>query len=108
MPDLTKDATSLTLPPQSMVPVTVDAVDFEALNPKERILLASFQYAKVPATIAELASLCDYETHGARSASMANSWTRNSLRRLLREGYIERVARGTYQLTGAALWNLTK
>jgi len=70
----------------------------DALNTKERKVLAAFMAKKgrpTPLTIAEMAK----GAFTTLKASMANSWTRNSLRRLVRGGMLSKEERGKYLIT---------
>lgn len=74
---------------------TVD-LNKKKINPKEQKILAALNHGKGPQKIAELAA----EAFGNKpSQAKANSWVRNSLRRLVRGGLVEQAARGTYKLT---------
>ena len=77
------------------------ALELEAadLNKNETKLLCSFGAYKggEEISIAELAK----ETFATKPKAQANSWTRNSLRRLVRGGLVEKTERGTYKLTKA-------
>jgi len=67
------------------------------LNSKESKVLAAFcsQGRPAPKTISDLAATCFPKQSDAR----ANSWTRNSLRRLVKCAMLEGVDRGTYEVT---------
>jgi len=77
------------------------ALELEAsdLNKSETKLLCSFGDYKggEEISIAELAK----ETFPTKSKAQANSWVRNSLRRLVRGSLVEKTDRGTYKLTKA-------
>lgn len=67
---------------------------------RERIVLDAFAGAAPrPLDLAEAAALA-WPKKGRRSATKGNSWVRNSLRKLLRLGLVEKVGRGSYRGTG--------
>lgn len=70
------------------------------LNVKEGRVLSQFVKPgrPTPKTIAELAKACWPGGRGM-TAVRANSWVRNSLRRLVVAALVEQVERGTYQIT---------
>jgi hypothetical protein len=82
----------------STVEPALEPFPYEKLNMKEKTLVSALQRLQGPATISEITEMCKFEMQGAEDQKMCNSWTRNSLRRLLREGFIEKVNRGTYKL----------
>jgi hypothetical protein len=55
-------------------------------------------------TIAEIAGTC----FRSRGKKQANSWTRNSLRRLVQGGLVEKVERGKYRVTDAGRKKLAR
>lgn len=66
------------------------------LSPKERRILRAFKWARNgKRTLTELAERCWSSLNPVK----ANSWTRNSIRRLVAGSYIEKVGKGTYRLT---------
>lgn len=67
------------------------------LNAKERVVAAILASDMNPAPLNALALLCFPNEPSRR----ANSWVRNSLRKLVRSQWVERVARGTYRVTDA-------
>lgn len=69
----------------------------EKLNSKETKVVASLQDDANPVAINGLAAAC----FSNQSAKTANSWVRNSLRRLVRGKWVEKVGKGTYRLTEA-------
>jgi len=78
---------------QSAPPVGVDE---EELNSKERRILQIFRDMSGARTLGELAEGSGFAKRVG--AFRAKSWTRNSLRRLVREGFLKRLAAGTYEL----------
>jgi hypothetical protein len=66
----------------------------KALNAKEAKVLAALCNGKSSQKIAELAAIFK-----GKAKSQANSWVRNSLRRLVRGSFVEQVERGTYKAT---------
>ena len=67
------------------------------LNQKEIRLFKQFRASKTAKTIADLAAICWGK--GPVGAVRANSWVRNSLRRLVSQGLIVQVGKGTYEIT---------
>lgn len=67
----------------------------ERLNSKEEKIVTYLSGEANPVTIIALASIC----FGDQLTSKANSWVRNSLRRLVRAKWVEKVGQGTYRLT---------
>lgn len=89
-----KRSTSPKNPPvsgQSGKPLDLEAQD---LNSKEGCVVAALAGDVNPAPINALAAIC-FPNEGAK----ANSWVRNSLRRLVRARWVEKVGTGTYRLT---------
>ena len=70
---------------------------FDALNTNERKVMACFSLkgSRAPTTIVELAK----EAFSPASKKKQNSWTRNSLRRLVRSALVEKLERGSYRIT---------
>jgi repressor of nif and glnA expression len=70
------------------------------LNAKEQKVLAVFlrRGRPAPKTIAEIAGECWSRGRGMTTAR-AQSWVRNSLRRLVSASLLERCATGTYEIT---------
>jgi len=76
-------------------------VPFEKLNDKEREVL-SFLNGKGkgprnPLKISDIAGSCWKSKR--LSKAQGNSWTRNSLRRLICGGWVEKLERGVYRVT---------
>lgn len=74
---------------------------WEKMNDKEQALI-KFLYgsgtgARPIATISTLASECFFGK--ADTVAQANSWTRNSLRRLVRGEWVEKFVRGSFRIT---------
>lgn len=71
-------------------------VDFgkKSLNQKETKVLSALNHGSGPRKISEIADI--WKSQGL---AKANSWVRNSLRRLVRGGLVEQTERGTYRLT---------
>ena len=71
-------------------------VDFgkKSLNQKETKVLSALNHGSGPRKISEIA-----EIWKSQGLDKANSWVRNSLRRLVRGGLVEQTERGTYRLT---------
>lgn len=71
----------------------------DLLNPKELKVLNALNGAgsgvRPVTTIAELAAAC-FKSQGKQKS---NSWTRNSLRRLVQAGFVEKVRRGKYRVS---------
>lgn len=67
----------------------------EGLNDKEILVLKGLNADINPLAINALASSCFAE----QPSSKANSWVRNSLRRLVRGSWVTKVGKGTYRLT---------
>jgi len=65
------------------------------LNDKEEKVVAVLLEDANPVPINALATNCFSD----KSAGQANSWVRNSLRRLVRAKWAEKVGKGTYRLT---------
>ncbi len=74
---------------------SASAPSFAGLNANEARLLSAFQQLG-SATLSQLASI--YTNAG--SAAQANSWVRNSLRKLVANGIVHQIGRGTYELKG--------
>ena len=70
-----------------------------ALNTKELKVLATLNASgagvRPVLTIADLAGMC-FKSQGKKKS---NSWTRNSLRRLVQSGLVEKVERGKYRVS---------
>jgi hypothetical protein len=64
------------------------------LNPKEEKVLGALSNGAGQLTLTELGALFK-----GKKKSQANSWARNSLRRLVRGGLVKKVGRGTYEAT---------
>lgn len=69
----------------------------EKLNDKERKVLDCFPLKgdRRTMTIVEMAK----EAFPSKKAAQANSWTRNSLRRLTRGGWLDKLERGQYRIS---------
>jgi hypothetical protein len=67
------------------------------LNDNERKVVAVFKGKgeRKPKTIADLAKEC----FPSKKFAKANSWVRNSLRRLVRADWLEKMERGSYRIT---------
>ena len=73
-----------------------------ALNDKEdRVMKVLVEQAR-PMGLGDLA----HECFGGEDEERANSWVRNSLRRLLREGWVARATRGAYRATESGIEHL--
>lgn len=70
------------------------SLEKKSLNGKEEKLVASLAADANPVPINALAAQCFPE-----EGSKGNSWVRNSLRRLVRGNWVEKVGAGTYRLT---------
>lgn len=66
------------------------------VNPNERQVLGKLNHGSGPQKITEIAKV--FKNAGE---AKANSWVRNSLRRLVRGGLVQQVGRGEYKLTAA-------
>lgn len=64
------------------------------LNDKEKAVLTYLKENVMPATISEISAECFFGV--AASEKQANSWVRNSLRRLVRADLVEKISRGVY------------
>jgi hypothetical protein len=73
-------------------------LDVEDLNRKERKVVEFLADATKAKTLAEMASACFPHEPKARR----NSWVRNSLRRLVCAGLVDRVTAGCYRATAIA------
>jgi hypothetical protein len=75
-------------------------VPFEKLNDKEstvvKFLNGKGKGARNPLKIADIAKRCFGKK--AKDEAQANSWTRNSLRRLVTGGWVEKMERGLYRI----------
>lgn len=69
-------------------------MDLASFNPKERKVLDALQAYRT-LSLPQLADIC----FPSKSKAKGNSWTRNSLRRVVCAGYVRKVAPGTYALT---------
>ena len=80
----------------------------DQLNEKEELVLATLNGAgsgvRPIITIAELAEQC----FKAQGAKQGNSWARNSLRRLVLEGLVEKMDRGKYRIAEPTRRSLAK
>lgn len=65
-------------------------------NWKEDRVITALKRSEEPLTIRQLAWKC---FPGVRPVTKADSWVRNALRILVRDGYASRKARGTYDAT---------
>jgi hypothetical protein len=65
------------------------------LNSKEEKVVAVLSADANPVPLNGLAALA----FGSEKVGTANSWVRNSLRRLVRAGWVTKVGKGTYRLT---------
>lgn len=75
-------------------PRTIGALTLSSFNPHERLVLQALWAQKEPLTIRVLSEICFADKQEART-----SYVRNALRRLVRDGAIEQVGRGTYRLS---------
>lgn len=85
----------------------IDALPWEKLNKKERLLLGCFNLdgSRETHTIESLAA--EAFKGKAKNKAQANSWVRNALRRLMRSGrWLEKLEAGVYRLTPEARKNL--
>lgn len=71
------------------------SVKIEAVNAKEGKVLSALNHGSGQQKISEIAK----GAFKGKVKSQANSWVRNSLRRLVRGGLVKQVSRGTYALT---------
>jgi len=71
------------------------SVKIEAVNTKEGKVLGALNHGSGQQKISEIAK----GAFKGKVKSQANSWVRNSLRRLVRGGLVKQVSRGTYALT---------
>jgi len=85
-------------PKEKKAPAAVKPVDLSKrkLNAKELKLFTALNAGSGPKNLADLATAA---FAGKPSIAKANSWTRNSLRRLVRAELVEQLARGVYGLT---------
>lgn len=81
----------------------IEELPWNALNKKEKLLIGCFNLEgeREIRTIEQLAD--EAFKSAAKSVKKANSWARNSLRRLMRSGkWLEKVEPGKYRLTPGA------
>lgn len=71
----------------------IDLLPFEKMNANEKLVYHALSRNK-ELTLEELAKKC----FGSKPAKKANSWARNSLRRLVRSGMVKKADRGTYRV----------
>jgi len=80
----------------------------EGLNTKEAKIFSALNGSgsgvRTIMTITELAAEC----FKSRGKKQANSWTRNSLRRLVQSGLVEKVERGKYRVSDAGRKKLAR
>ena len=80
----------------------------EGLNTKEAKIFSALNGSgsgvRTIMTITELATEC----FKSRGKKQANSWTRNSLRRLVQSGLVEKVERGKYRVSDAGRKKLAR
>lgn len=90
---------------QSAPPIELSS---DALNAKEAKVLAALNGSgsgvRPVMTITDLAAEC----FKSQSKKRANSWVRNSLRRLVQSGLIEKVERGKYRVSEAGRKGLAR
>jgi hypothetical protein len=74
---------------------------WDKMNPKEqsivRFLFGTGTGTRPIVTISTIASECFFGE--ADTEALANSWTRNSLRRLVRGEWVEKFVRGSFRIT---------
>lgn len=75
----------------------IESLPFDALNKKEKKVVGCFvaRTAREVLTIEDLADVA----FPSQPAKRANSWVRNSLRRLIRARWLEKVTPGEYRLS---------
>jgi hypothetical protein len=75
----------------------IESLSFDALNKKEKKVVGCFvaRTAREVLTIEDLADVA----FPSQPAKRANSWVRNSLRRLIRARWLEKVTPGEYRLS---------
>lgn len=75
-------------------------LEWNKLNAKERKIVEFLDGdgagTRTIVTIPELSAECFFGE--AETQAQANSWTRNSLRRLVRAGWVEKFIRGSYRI----------
>jgi hypothetical protein len=90
---------------QSAAPIELSVA---GLNAKESKVLGALNGSgaglRAVLTITELATAC----FKSQSKKKSNSWTRNSLRRLVQAGLVEKVERGKYRVSAAGRKKLAK
>lgn len=90
---------------QSAPPIELSV---DGLNAKEGKVFAALNGpgsgVRVIMTITEIAEAC-FKSRGRRQS---NSWTRNSLRRLVQAGLVEKVERGKYRVSDAGRKKLAR
>jgi hypothetical protein len=69
-------------------------VKITKVNAKEAKVLSQLNHGSDPLKISDIA-----KCFKGKTKAQANSWVRNSLRRLVRGGLVKQVSRGTYTLT---------
>lgn len=90
---------------QSATPIELSV---EGLNSKEAKVVEALNGAgtgmRPVLTIVEIAEMC-FKSQGKKKS---NSWARNSLRRLVVSGIVEKVERGTYRISEAGRKKLAR
>lgn len=80
----------------------IEDLEYAKLNSKEQKVLECVagdnKGERKQKSLADVAEECFVATQ-KRGKAQANSWVRNSLRRLVRGGWLEKVERGTYRIT---------
>lgn len=81
----------------------IEELPWNALNKKEKLLVGCFNL-EGEREVKTIEQMADEVFKGkAKNAKQSNSWTRNSLRRLMRSGkWLEKVEPGKYRLTASA------
>jgi hypothetical protein len=73
-------------------------VDESALNAKEKVVLDLLRRRRAGVHLEEIGTTC----FGDQGAAKANSWARNSLRRLVASELVRQIGRGTYVAASGA------
>lgn len=80
-------------------------LEVSQLNDNERTVMEYLDSNRVEVTISELATGC---FASAPTTAKARSWTRNALRRLVSEGFVDKPSRGKYLISHKATHELGK
>lgn len=95
-----KGKTERTKPTTGQSGPKIKHLSFDDLNRKEKLVVGCFELSgtREVRTIKDLAE----EAFRSQTVKKANSWTRNSLRRLVRAGWLDKTEPGSYRLSADA------